>query len=50
MLLGFSNLLGTVESPKLLQELFNLDTKPDFHSALAAFSAYVITYLNNLEI
>ena len=29
-----ASVLGTVESPKLLQELFNvLDTKPDFHSA-----------------
>ena len=29
-----ATVLGTVESPKLLQELFNvLDTKPDFHSA-----------------
>ena len=28
------SVLGTVESPKLLQELFNvLDAKPDFHSA-----------------
>ena len=29
-----ASVLGIVESPKLLQELFNLlDTKPDFHSA-----------------
>ena len=29
-----ASVLGTVESPKLLQELFNLlDTKPDSHSA-----------------
>ena len=29
-----ASVLGTVESPKLLQELFNvLDAKPDFHSA-----------------
>ena len=29
-----ASVLGTVESPKLLQELFDiLDTKPDFHSA-----------------
>ena len=29
-----ASVLGTVESPKLLQELFNVfDANPDFHSA-----------------